>query len=48
MTIERKTNGNDVYEVVGGLLLRRFYIGYTVKECKAMFREEVKNQEEGA
>lgn len=42
MTITRHHSGIEVSDIVGGYLVSRLYIGYTVREAKAKFREETR------
>jgi hypothetical protein len=42
MTITRKNAGIEVSEVIGGYLVSKLYIGYTVREAKSLFTAEYK------
>lgn len=42
MTITRHHSGIEVSDIVGGYLVSRLYIGYTVTEAKARFKEETR------
>ena len=37
MTITRKNAGIEVSDIVGGYLVSKLYIGYTVREAKRLF-----------
>lgn len=39
MTVTRHANGIEVSDIIGGYLVSKLYIGYTVKEAKALFRD---------
>ena len=44
MTIERNPNGSLVLsDIVNGYLFTRVYYGYTKKEARALFAQEIKN-----
>lgn len=40
MTVTRHNSGIEVSDIIGGYLVSRLYIGYTVEEAKAQFRAE--------
>ena len=40
MTVTRKNSGIEISDIVGGYLVSKLYIGYTVKEAKALFIQE--------
>ena len=40
MTVTRKNAGIEVSDIVGGYLVSKLYIGYTVKEAKSLFIQE--------
>lgn len=42
MTITRHHSGIEVSAIVNGYLVSRLYIGYTVRQAKARFKEETK------
>lgn len=42
MTITRHHSGIEVSDIVDGYLVSRLYIGYTVREAKARFKEETR------
>jgi hypothetical protein len=42
MTITRKNSGIEVSDIIGGYLVSKLYIGYTVKEAKSLFNAEYK------
>ena len=39
MTVTRHSEGIEVSDIIGGYLVSKLYIGYTVKEAKRLFRE---------
>lgn len=39
MTITRHSEGIEISDIVGGYLVSKLYIGYTVKEARALFRD---------
>jgi hypothetical protein len=40
MTITKKNSGIEVSDIIGGYLVSKLYIGYTVKEAKQLFIQE--------
>ena len=42
MTITKKNSGIEVSDIIGGYLVSKLYIGYTVKEAKSLFNAEYK------
>lgn len=42
MTVTRHSEGIEVSDIIGGYLVSKLYIGYTVREAKRMFKEENK------
>ena len=40
MTITRKREGIEISDIIGGYLVSKLYIGYTVKEAKQLFIQE--------
>lgn len=45
MTVTRKHSGIEVSAIVGGYLVSRLYIGYSIKEAKEKFRNELGNED---
>lgn len=41
ISVERGREGLTLYTIVNGYLMSRLYIGYTVRQAKALFIEEV-------
>lgn len=39
VTVTRHSEGIEVSDIIGGYLVSKLYIGYTVKEAKRLFRE---------
>jgi len=39
MTITRHSEGIEVSDIIGGYRVSKLYIGYTVREAKALFRD---------
>lgn len=39
VTVTRHAGGIEISDIIGGYRVSRFYVGYTVKEAKKMFRE---------
>lgn len=37
MTIERHSEGIEIYAIRGGYLVSELYIGYTIREAKHLF-----------
>jgi hypothetical protein len=46
VTITRKNAGIEVSDIVGGYLVSKLYIGYTIKEAKSLFTAEYKGEGE--
>lgn len=46
MSITRHHSGIEVSDIVGGYLVSKLYIGYTVKEAKTSFMREFKGEGE--
>jgi hypothetical protein len=44
VTITRKNAGIEVSDIVGGYLVSKLYIGYTIKEAKSLFTAEYKGE----
>jgi hypothetical protein len=44
VTITRKNAGIEVSDIVGGYLVSKLYIGYTIKEAKSLFTAEYKRE----
>lgn len=44
MSITRHHSGIEVSDIVDGYLVSRLYVGYTVKEAKAKFKQEFKGE----
>jgi len=43
MSITRNLNGGiTISDIVNGYLVQRTYYGYSVRECKKLFKSEVK------
>jgi len=42
MTVTRHHSGVEISDIVGGYLVSRLYIGYTIAEAKARFKEETR------
>lgn len=42
MIIEHKINGIEIRDIIDGYMVKQFYIGYTLKEAKRMFRQFIK------
>lgn len=42
MTITKKHSGIEITDIIGGYLVSKLYIGYTVKEAKSLFNAEYK------
>jgi hypothetical protein len=40
MTITRNNAGIEISKIIGGYLVSKLYIGYTVKEAKQLFMQE--------
>jgi len=40
MTVTRHHSGIEVSDIIGGYLVSKLYIGYTVSEAKRRFKEE--------
>lgn len=40
MTITRNNAGIEITDIIGGYLVSKLYIGYTVKEAKRLFMQE--------
>ena len=43
MTVTRHPAGIEISDIIGGYLVSRLYIGYSVKEARAKFRADFKN-----
>lgn len=39
MTVTRHSEGIEVSDIIGGYLVSKLYIGYTVSEAKRLFKE---------
>jgi hypothetical protein len=39
VTVTRHSEGIEISDIIGGYLVSKLYIGYTVKEAKRLFRE---------
>lgn len=39
MTVTRHHSGIEISDIIGGYRVSKLYIGYTVKEAKALFRD---------
>jgi len=44
MTINKKHNGVEIYDLLNGYLFKRFYIGYTLAQAKSLFQFDYKQQ----
>jgi hypothetical protein len=44
VTITRKNAGIEVSDIVGGYLVSKLYIGYTIKEAKSLFNAEYRKE----
>jgi len=44
VTITRNNAGIEVSDIIGGYLVSKLYIGYTVKEAKQLFMQERKEK----
>lgn len=44
MTINKINAGIEISDIVGGYLVSKLYIGYTVKEAKQLFNAEYKKE----
>lgn len=44
MTITKKNAGIEISDIVGGYLVSKLYIGYTIKEAKQLFNAEYKRE----
>lgn len=42
MTVTRHSEGIEISDIVGGYLVSRLYVGYTVREARQRFRAEFK------
>lgn len=40
MTITRNNAGIEISDIIGGYLVSKLYVGYTVKEAKQLFIKE--------
>jgi hypothetical protein len=40
MTVTKKHAGIEISDIIGGYLVSKLYIGYTVKEAKQLFMQE--------
>jgi len=46
MTVTKKNAGIEISDIVGGYLVSKLYVGYTVKEAKSLFQAEYKKEGE--
>jgi hypothetical protein len=46
VTINKINAGIEISDIVGGYLVSKLYIGYTVKEAKQLFNAEYKKEGE--